>query len=81
MRTTISLDQDVLEKARKAAGRLRVPFKTIVNEALRVGLEQVSKPAEKRPYRTIPHEMGLKDGFNADNVQELLAHAEGEDFR
>ena len=41
MRTTLSLDADVLEKARAVAGQLRVPFKTVVNEALRLGIEQL----------------------------------------
>ena len=55
MRTTLSVDEDVLEKARALAGRLRVPFKTVVNEALRRGLSEIEKPAKQRPYRgTIP---------------------------
>ena len=35
MRTTLALDEDVLEKARAVAKQLRMPFKTVVNEALR----------------------------------------------
>jgi hypothetical protein len=81
MRTTLSLDEDVLEKARAVAGQLRVPFKTVVNEALRLGLSEVEKPAKQRRYRTISHAMGRRDGYSVDNVQELLAQAEGEDFR
>lgn len=81
MRTTLSLDEDVLEKARMVAGRLQLPFKTVVNEALRAGLKEVEKPAKRRPYRTIPHAMGLRKGYNLDNIQEVLAQADGEDFR
>jgi hypothetical protein len=81
MRTTISLDEDVLERARALAARLKVPFKTVVNEALRAGLRETEKPAKRRPYRTIPSKMGLRPGFNLDNIQELLAQAEGENFR
>jgi hypothetical protein len=33
------------------------------------------------PFRTKPHKMGLKAGRNLDNIQELLAQIEGEDFR
>jgi hypothetical protein len=39
--------RDVLEKARAVAGQLRVPFKTVVNEALCIGLSEVEKPAKK----------------------------------
>jgi hypothetical protein len=81
MRTTLSLDEDVLQKARNVATRMRVPFKTVVNEALRVGLGEVEKPAKQRRYKTVPHDMGLRGGFNLDNVQEVLAQAEGESSR
>ena len=44
MRTTLSIDDDVMERARAVAAKLSVPFKTIVNEALRAGLYQVEQP-------------------------------------
>lgn len=81
MRTTLSIDDDVLERARAISTRRRTPFKTIINEALRAGLDQVEAPANPRPYRTVPHAMGLKPGRNLDNIQELLAQIEGEDYR
>jgi hypothetical protein len=73
MRTTISIDDDVLERARAVATKLRTPFKTVINEALRAGLEHVELPAKLRRYRTKPHSMGLKAGRNIDNIQGLLA--------
>ena len=81
MRTTLSIDDDVLERARTVAARLRTPFKTIVNEALRAGLDQVEQPANQRRYKTKAHKMGLRQGRNLDNIQELLAQIEGEDSR
>jgi hypothetical protein len=81
MRTTLSIDDDVIERARAIAGKLNTPFKTIVNEALRAGLDQVEQPAKQRRYRTKPHKMGLRQGRNLDNIQELLAQVEGEDSR
>lgn len=81
MRTTLTIDSDVLERARDVSSRLGTPFKTVINEALRAGLDQVESVARSRPYRTEPHAMGLKPGRNLDNIQELLAQVEGEDFR
>jgi hypothetical protein len=81
MRTTLSLDDDVIEKARAVAAKLRKPFRAIVNEALRAGLDQVEKPAKQRGYKTEPHAMGHLPGRNLDNIQELLAQIEGEDSR
>ena len=81
MRTTLSIDDDVMEGARAVAAKLRTPFKTIVNEALRAGLDQVEQQAKQRRYKTKPHKMSLRQGRNIDNIQELLAQIEGEDFR
>lgn len=81
MRTTLNIDEDVLERAREAAARLGVPFRVIVNEALRAGLDQVEQPANRRPYRTEPHAMGLRAGRNLDSIQELLAQIQGDDSR
>lgn len=81
MRTTLSIDDDVLEKARSAAAKRRLPFRTIINEALRAGLSAVAMPASAIPYQTKPHKLGLKVGRNLDNIQELLAQSEGEEFR
>jgi len=81
MRTTITLDEDVLDRARALAAKLGTSFKAIINEALRRGLDQVERPAKRRPYRTKPHAMGLRKGYSLDNIQELLAQVEGEDFR
>lgn len=81
MRTTVTIDDDVLDKARALAGRLHSPFRHVVNEALRAGLQAVEAPAKARPYHTRPRKMGLKAGRNLDNVQELIAQIEGEDQR
>lgn len=81
MRTTLTLDEDVADRTRALAKRLNKPFKAVINEALRLGLAQVEKPAERRPYRTKAHPMGLREGYSLDNVQELLAQIEGEDHR
>jgi hypothetical protein len=53
----------------------------VVNEALRVGLQAVEKPAQGRPYHTRARKMGLQAGRNLDNIQELIAQIEGEDQR
>ncbi len=81
MRTTLTIDEDVLDRARAAAAKLHTSFRHVVNEALRVGLEEIDKSASHRPYRMDPHPMGLRAGYNLDNIQELLAQAEDEDFR
>jgi len=54
----ISIDDDVMEKARALAGTLGTPFNTIINEALRNGLDKIEQPAKQHSYKTKPHKMG-----------------------
>ncbi|MEP6883939.1 MAG: DUF2191 domain-containing protein [Gammaproteobacteria bacterium] len=70
-----------MQKAKAVAAKSRLPFRQVINEALRAGLRVTATPSDTVPYRTKPHKMGLKAGRSLDNIQELLAQAEGEDFR
>jgi hypothetical protein len=81
MRTTLVIDDDVLDQARALASKRRLPFRTVVNEALRAGLSVVESQAKQKKYRTIPRPMSLRPGRNIDNIQELLAQVEGESRR
>ncbi len=81
MRTTITIDDDVIERARSISKKMGTPFKTVINKALRKGLSKVEQQAKQRAYKTEPHKMGLRAGRNIDNIQELLAQVEGEDHR
>ena len=79
MRTTLTLDPDVAAKAKKGAAKLRKPFKEIINAALRAGLDEILAPPAALTYRTKPRPMGLRPGFNYDNISEVIAASEGED--
>jgi hypothetical protein len=79
MRTTLTLDPDVAAKAKQGAVRLGKPFRVVINDALRAGLDEVLKPPAAKRYRTVPRPLGLRQGFSYDNIAELLARAEGED--
>lgn len=74
MRTTLTLDEDVAEKAKILSHKLNRPFKQIINDALRYGLKEMEKPVIQKPYHTEPHKMGLREGYNLDNIGELLSH-------
>ena len=82
MRTTLTLDDDVaalLERARKSR---RTNFKTIVNEALRNGLREMTKPSRRsKPYQTREANLGCCLVAGLDDISEALAVAEGEHFR
>lgn len=81
MRTTLTLDPDVALKAKKGAAKLQKPFKEVINMALRIGLDQVLSPPRAKPYKTKARALGLRPGYSYDNIGELLAQAEGENYR
>ena len=82
MRTTLTLDPDVAaltERMQRARGQ---SFKAIVNEALRYGLRAMAKPPRAAAaYRTPAVDLGHCRVGSLDDVAEVLAVAEGEDFR
>ena len=59
MRTTLTLDDDVIDKAKAVAAKRHLSFRAVVNEALHIGLEEVEKPATQRSYQTEPHADGI----------------------
>ena len=81
MRTTLTIDDDVLANTKAVAAKLHAPFRRVVNEALRTELQTVEDTPRTRSYHTRPHKMGLKAGRNLDNIQALLSQIEGEDHR
>jgi hypothetical protein len=82
MRTTLTLDEDVaalIEKIRKAKD---ASLKEIVNAALREGLvRMVQAPAPRNKFHMMVHDGGRCYLPNLDNTAEVLAFAEGEQFK
>ena len=77
----MTLDGDVaallmrVQKARKA------PQKTVVNEGLRQGLQQMlAPPARRKRFDTRAVDLGQCLVANLDDVAEVLAVVEGENF-
>lgn len=82
MRTTLTIEEDVaaaLERLRQQRGD---SHKTLVNEALRLGLQRLE---EERPPREPFVQETLSVGGvrleNLDDIGEVLALVEGEDHR
>lgn len=78
MRTTITLDDDVAAKLKSEVRRTGKSFKEAVNDVLRLGLNQRTRPVATPPFRLVTRDLGrLKPGLNLDNVSDLLERAEG----
>jgi hypothetical protein len=78
MRTTMTLDKDVAARLDQAARRRRLPMKTLVNDALRAGLDVIERPETRAPFRTAGFDLGPSLVGSLDNVEDVLARAEGE---
>ena len=82
MRTTLTIDDDVAALLRRVWDGRKGKLKEVVNEALRVGLRQMTQP-DKRPtqYRTPTVSLGKCLIGSLDDVAGALATGEGERFR
>jgi len=76
VRTTLTLDDDVIHLLRQETRRSGASFKEVVNHFLRLGLIAAKKPPTKA-FRVNPRKLGLPPGLTYDNVEELLEALEG----
>jgi hypothetical protein len=82
MRTTLTIDDDVAAQIQRLRDDTDASLKDLVNEALRLGLRQLSHPPEAGPpYRTPSTSLGGCMVGSLDDVAEALALGEGEGFR
>lgn len=82
MRTTLTLDDDVAVLIAALRRKQGTSFKDVVNEALRRGLKDMTVPPKQRsPFRTRSVSAGRVLIGSIDNIAEVLAIAEGEDFK
>ena len=72
MRTTLTLDDDVAAKLRTEVRRSGRPFKQVVNQTLRLGLNSRNQYKSLPPFKVRPYDLGLRPGFSYDNIGELL---------
>jgi len=81
VRTTLTLDEDVVAKLKSEARRTGRSFKQTVNEALRSGLARQARCKKQKPFKIHAKNMGLRLGLNYDCVSRLLQEVEGPNYR
>ena len=85
MRTTFTIEDRLLDELKRTARDSGKPFKQVVNEVLRAGLEARTRP-QPQPYRLEPASMGrplqghdltkarqLSDELEDDAIAEKVA--------
>jgi hypothetical protein len=81
IRTTITLDEDVLERIKAESRSRGASFRETLNELLRLALvTQKPQPIRGR-FRVRPSHMGYRPGLNYDSIESLLEYGEGEVHR
>lgn len=79
MRTTLTLESDVAVRLERERRKRGIPFKAIVNQVLRAGLDNLdAAPRGREPYRTKGLSLGQSRVGSLDNIEEILSRAEGE---
>jgi hypothetical protein len=80
MRTTLTLDQDVARLVERLRRLRDTTFRSVVNDALRLGLRQLLEPpaAHAKAFRTREANLGPCRFAAVDDVQDVLAVADGE---
>lgn len=76
MRSTLSLDDDVAAQLEAWRVKQNLTFKEAVNSALRRGLNELSRPKARKPFRTKPVDMGSCRLANLDDIWEVLEEVE-----
>lgn len=74
MRTTVTLDDDLSELLKQRARERDVPFKRVLNEAIRAGL--TGGVTTGRPYKMQPRELGIRPGIDLIKAVSLAAELE-----
>jgi len=73
----LTLDDDVGAKLRQEMRRSGRPFKQVVNEFLRLGLNARRELQPRRKFTVRTRPLGLPPGLSYDNVEELLDQLDG----
>lgn len=76
MRTTLTLEPDVVRMIRDEAHRVRKPVKQVVNEALRRALTGPSDGRPRKAYRVQPHSAKLLPGVDRSRLNALADELE-----
>jgi len=72
MRTTIRLNDGLLDQARREAQRRGMTLTALIEEGLRLELARAKTPRPRVELPVGDHDGGLMPGVNLDNNAELL---------
>jgi hypothetical protein len=81
IRTTVTLDEDVLARVKQESRTRGTSFRQTLNDLIRAGLLAGSKPPDRSKFRIRAKHMGLRPDLNYDSIESLLEQVETEQHR
>ena len=80
MRTELTLDDDVAAFVEEQSRVQNKPLDQVVNETLRLGMTQSTKPADTQEFRVRPNRSGFVEGIDPTRLSHLDEDLEDEKF-
>jgi Ribbon-helix-helix protein, copG family len=78
VRTTVTLDEDVVAALRQLARERGVSFKEVLNAMVRAGITAARVPSQR--YRLKARPLGVRPGIDLDKANRLAAQLEDEEL-
>jgi hypothetical protein len=80
MRTTLTIDDDLIAQIEDLQRSEGLTFKGAVNQLLRAGIQCRAQPPKPEPYRTKPQKLGLRSGIDPAKLNQLLDELAADEF-
>jgi hypothetical protein len=77
-RTTVTLEDDVLDRVKTVSRSRGESFKDTLNDLLRAALLDLENRPKRRTLKIKPYSMGYRPGLNYDSVEAMIEYGEGE---
>ena len=78
IRTTVTLDDDVVVRVRHESQSRGSSFRETLNDLLRAALLNTERRPQPRAIEIKPTRMGYKPGLNYDSIESLVEYGEGD---
>ena len=76
MRTTLTIEDDLAAQIEERRRREGLSLKQVVNGLLREGLRGGRQAPRPKKYRTRPHKLGMRAGFDPARLNQLVDELE-----
>ena len=80
MRTTITIDDDLMSELKKRAYETGTPLKEVINNVLRYGLKVSKKLSKGEKYTCPEYSLGNPSHYDLDHALELAGSLETEEI-